>query len=335
MGVNALNKWKIGCAALALSLLLGALTGCLGETPVAEVTVVAENRLADKLYYTEYSDGTAVLTGYDGTLTELILPETIDGLPLVGIGNQAFANAPALTTLRCGANITWIGDEAFYGCTALTTVEMDTTVKQIGYYAFEGTPWLSNQTDEFILAGDGVLLKYQGSAAHVVIPDTVKVLSDAFFRNDTMVEVTLGANVERLGGYAFAYCSQLRAVNLNEGLKSIGDSAFAFCDNLRAVTVPDSVTELGPSSFLYCTMLRRVVLGEAVTCIGENAFNYCNHLTSITLNRALTAVGDYAFYECYVLGGVTYAGTSDEWAAITIGVGNSSMTDAALRCLAD
>lgn len=330
-----MNKLKIRSVILVLSLLLGVLTGCLGEAPVAEVTVVNENRHDGKLVYTEYSDGTAVLTGYDGTLTELILPDTVDGLKLVGIGNQAFDNEPALTTLRCGANITWIGYEAFYGCTALTTVEVGATVTEIGYYAFEGTPWLAAQTDEFILAGDGVLLKYQGSAAHVVIPDTVKVLSDAFFQNDTLVEVTLGANVERLDGYAFAYCSNLRAVNFNETLKVIGESAFAFCDNLRAVRIPDSVTELGPNSFLYCTMLRRAELGKSVVSIGEYAFNYCNHLTSVTLDRALTSVGDYAFYECYILGGVTFAGTSDEWAGITMGAGNSYMTDAALRCLGD
>lgn len=324
------------CTALALALTVTAsATGCLGEAPVAEVTVVAENRLADKLLYTEYSDGTAVLTGYDGTLTELILPDTVNGLKLVGIDNQAFDNEPALTTLRCGANITWIGYEAFYGCPALTTVEIGAGVNEIGYYAFEGTPWLAAQTDEFILAGDGVLLKYQGSAAHVVIPDTVKVLSDAFFQNETLVEVTLGANVERLGGYAFAYCSSLRAVNFNETLQVIGESAFAFCDNLRAVKIPASVTELGPNSFLYCTMLRRVDMGESVVSIGEYAFNYCNHLTSVTFNRALQSIGDYAFYECYILGGVTYAGTADEWSAITIGAGNSYMTDAALRCLAD
>lgn len=328
-----MNKLKMICFGMTLCLLGAVLSGCLGEPPVAEVTVVAENRLADKLLYTEYSDGTAVLTGYDGTLTELILPDTVDGLPLVGIADQAFDNEPALTTLRCGANITRIGNEAFYGCLALETVEIGQNVKEIGYYAFEGTPWLNAHTDEYILAGDGILLKYQGNAAHAIIPDTVKVLSDAFFQNDTLYEVTLGANVERLGGYAFAYCSNLRAVNFNEKLTAIDDSAFAFCDNLRAVKIPDSVTTLGSNAFLYCTMLRRVELGAGVTSIGEYAFNYCNHLTSVTLNAALQSIGDYAFYECYILGGVTYAGSSEDWAAVRIGAGNSYITDAALRCL--
>ena len=328
-----MNKRKIICLGITLCLLLSALSGCLGEPPVAEVTVVAENRLADKLLYTEYSDGTAVLTGYDGTLTELILPDTVNGLPLVGIADQAFDNEPALTTLRCGANITRIGNEAFYGCAALESVEIPVTVTDIGYYAFEGTSWLSGQTEDYILAGDGILLKYQGNAAHAVIPDSVKVLSDAFFQNETLYEVTIGANVERLGPYAFAYCSNLRAVNFNETLAVIDDSAFAFCDNLRAVKIPDSVTTLGPNSFLYCTMLRRVELGEGVMSIGDYAFNYCNHLTSVTLGAALQSIGDYAFYECYILGGVIYRGTNEDWSAVRIGAGNSYITDAALRCL--
>lgn len=58
---------------------------------------------------------------------------------------------------------------------------------------------MAAQTDEFVLAGDGVLLKYQGKGGAVTIPDTVKVLSDAFFRCDTLTEVTLGKNVEVIG----------------------------------------------------------------------------------------------------------------------------------------
>lgn len=174
--------------------------------------MVAENRLCDKLLYTEYSDGTAMLTGYDGTLTKLILPDTVNGLALTAIAPRAFENSATLTTRCCGENMTNIGYECFYQCSALETVEIGASVTDIGYYAFEGTPWMAAQTDEFVLAGDGVLLKYQGKGVAVTIPDTVKVLSDAFFRCDTLTEVTLGKNVEVIGSYAFAYCTSLRDV---------------------------------------------------------------------------------------------------------------------------
>lgn len=331
-----MRKFMRTCLALALvAAMLVTATGCLGTPEVAEVTVVAEGRLCDKLIYTEYSDGTAVLTGYDGTLTELILPDTVDGLPLVAIADQAFDNEEKLTTLRIGRNIVRIGNEAFYNCPALREVELSTAVDAIGYYAFEGTPWLAAQTDEFVVAGNGILLKYQGNAASVTIPAQVRVLSDAFFKCETLTEVTIPATVERLDGYAFAYCPNLLAVNLAEGLSVIGENAFAFCDNLRAVTIPDSVTTVGPSAFFYCTMLRNVAFGAGVETIGEYAFNYCNHLSTLDFAVAPVSIGDYAFYECYILGGVCFAGKQAEWDAVTVGQGNSLFTDAALHCLGD
>lgn len=44
-------------------------------------------------------------------------------------------------------------------------------------------------------------------------------------------------------------------------------------------------------------------------------------------------VGDYAFYECYILVGVTYDGTPDEWEQISMGQGNAILTDAARNYL--
>lgn len=102
--------------------------------------MVAENRLCDKLLYTEYSDGTAMLTGYDGTLTELILPDTVNGLALTAIAPRAFENSATLTTLRCGENMTNIGYECFYQCSALETVEIGASVTDIGYYALRAHP---------------------------------------------------------------------------------------------------------------------------------------------------------------------------------------------------
>lgn len=67
--------------------------------------------------------------------------------------------------------------------------------------------------------------------------------------------------------------------------------------------------------------------------IGVDAFNYCNHLTSVSLGCDLREVGDYAFYECYILVGVTYDGTPDEWEQISMGQGNAILTDAARNYL--
>ncbi len=321
---------------LAIGVLLAMLTavGCLGEPPVAEVTVVAENRMADQLLYTEYSDGTAHLTGHTGTtLTELIVPRTVNGLTVTGIADQAFANCTSLKLLRAEDNLRTIGNEAFYGCTALETIELGTNVTDIGYYAFESTAWMNAQTEDFVILGDGILVKYRGSAVSVVIPDTVKRISDAFFQNFDLLEVTMGQNVEVIGPYAFAYCGALRAVHFNEAQRVIGESAFAFCENLHSVKIGPNVSEIGEMAFHYCSTLHYLELGESVERIGKDAFAYCSQMTGITVSSALREIGDYAFYDCYILRGVTYRGTEEEWNTIDFGEGNEMLTNVTRRCM--
>ena len=40
------------------------------------------------------SDGTVTITGYTGTGGTVVIPATIDGMPVVSIGNHAFYIAP-------------------------------------------------------------------------------------------------------------------------------------------------------------------------------------------------------------------------------------------------
>lgn len=330
------SSFRYLCRVLALMmafLLLFALTACLGQPPVEEVTVVAENRLFGDMLYTSYSDGTAVLTGYRGEATELRLPDSVDGLTLVGIADQAFIGCETLTTLMTGETLSRIGNEAFYGCSRLETVEIGSNVTEVGYYAFEETPWMEAMETDFVVVGDGVLIKYRGSDSMVTVPSGVKVISDAFFQNETIRSVTFSADVVRIGDYAFTYCSNLREINFNEGLLEIGEYAFAFCEDLRLVTFPDSLLTLGNHAFFYCSMLRRAEGGKSLQTIGANAFNCCSHLTSLYLDSAVQTIGDGAFYDCYLLGGVTYTASADAWTQIQFGIGNECLTDAALRCL--
>ena len=55
----------------------------------------------------------------------------------------------------------------------------------MGNAVFKYTPWLEAQTDDFVIVGDGILLKYFGSSRQIVIPDGVKeICGDAFTEYD-------------------------------------------------------------------------------------------------------------------------------------------------------
>ncbi|MBE6631059.1 MAG: hypothetical protein E7624_09485 [Ruminococcaceae bacterium] len=86
-------------------------------------------------YRTE--NGGAVITGYRGTLSLLCIPETLDGLPVIAIGERAFEGA-SFTAVVLPNGLGSIGWFAFYGCENLINVTIPASVSSIGYAVFDG-----------------------------------------------------------------------------------------------------------------------------------------------------------------------------------------------------
>ena len=53
-----------------------------------------------------------------------------------------------------------IPDNAFNGCTSLGAVTLSSGVT-LGSYVFAGTPWFTSKTTEFVIVGNGNLIKIQ------------------------------------------------------------------------------------------------------------------------------------------------------------------------------
>ena len=88
---------------------------------------------------------------------------------------KLFASCQKLARVSFPDSLNLIGAGAFSGCTKLTKVDIPDTVVYIGRSAFSGTNWLKAQSNEaFIVAGDGILVQYNGNDENIVIPDTVK-----------------------------------------------------------------------------------------------------------------------------------------------------------------
>jgi hypothetical protein len=143
---------------------------------------------------------TLEIAGYWGTAAELVLPEEINGLPVIAIGGWAFEENQ-LTGVTIPSSVTAIGDRAFAG-NNLTSVTIPDGVTAIGDYGFTG-----NQ-----LTG-------------VTIPPSVTAIGDRAFVYNPLTSVTISANVTVENNYTFPgdFAKVYRQADRQAGTYTSGD----------------------------------------------------------------------------------------------------------------
>ncbi|MBQ9080337.1 MAG: leucine-rich repeat protein [Clostridia bacterium] len=306
------------------------LVSCGGEksfTLPTRTLVSEETKSFGNYDYQVYDDGTVKIVAYNGSETDITVPDTIDGGKVVELGVDVFYDKMDITSIKLNASLEIIGDYAFYNCLSLSNITIGKKVWSIGVAAFEGTPWLAAQTDEFVIVGDGVLLKYQGKASYLTVPDGIKHLAYAFSMNESIVGVEMGGDVLTVGKYAFAYCAALRRVVIGKNTVLIDDGAFDSCTVLTSVEIPDSVVKIASYAFNYCNNLTEVKMGKSVREIGENAFYTCLRMKLINIPVTVETIGTNAFGGCETLTLVFYEGTEEQFAALELGSTNYILKD--------
>lgn len=216
-----------------------------------------------------------IITGYDCGVssTVAIIPDTIDGLPVTGVGNEAFASCSALTHVTLGSGVANIGYEAFRSCYALSGVSIPESVVTISAFAFYDCTGLTS----------------------VTIPDRVVTVGAlAFWNCSAMTDVTIGAGVSSIGPLAFLRCNALNAIQV-----VAGNSAFSDVDGVLfnqdqttlvmyplgragSYSIPASVATIGRDSFRGAGGLTQISMGSGVQDIGSSAFLTCRSVTNLT-----------------------------------------------------
>lgn len=92
----------------------------------------------------------------------------------------------------------------------------------------------------------------------------------AFYRNEDIVNVTIGNNVVNVGKYAFYQCSGLETVKFGKRVAIINTCAFTQCPNLENVTLPSSIIKIGAKAFYQCTSIKIFKInGSALEYVGK------------------------------------------------------------------
>ena len=178
------------------------------------------------------SDGEVTLTKCKKTISEAIIPEEVNGLPVTRIGDHAFQNCTKLTSISLPQSLTSIGKEAFSGCGNLQKIAIPSKVKTIEEKAFfdckkikrVSTPDLANWCS----------IDFADSYAN---PMCYKAA--LFVNGKVPKELVLSDDVSFIGDYVFTGCSAPTEIYiLNEEI-SLNKNAFEGCPKLTVYFAGD------------------------------------------------------------------------------------------------
>ena len=276
------------------------------------------------------SNGEVTITGYTGTVTELVVPETIGSCSVTTIGDDAFFWCESLVSITLPESVTSIGDCAFFNCTNLVSIDIPDGVTSISFGAFSFCTSLvsimlpeSVTTIDYAAFFDCVSLStiyYAGTEFdwnNISVEDDNDPLFNAeivFVKPESDIPEGLEYFVKNgeevtITGYT-GTATELVVPEIISGrpVAAIGDDAFYYCTKLESITVSEENSVYhSDGNCLIETATKTLVAGcknsifpsdGSVTTIGNYAFANCTSLEITAIPDCVTTIGEYAFFDC-------------------------------------
>lgn len=218
---------------LVILMFITILASCLGEYPDI---ITQPLRDSEGLEFKLNADQKSYSVVGIGTCkdTDIVIPDTHEGLPITIIGENAFCGCNSLLSVSMGDFVMSIDDYAFAGCELLISVSMGDSVRYIGDCAFSKCYSLNR-----VIMGDSV----------------TSIRDNAFNYCTSLISIVIPNSVTRIGFGAFSGCELLTSVVIPNSVTSIGEAAFFGCSSLTSVVIPDSVTSISYGAFCDCESL--------------------------------------------------------------------------------
>ena len=275
------------------------------------------------LHDADYSNSTDI----DARMTDF------DGIPVVGVCENAFFNDKEITSIKLSNNLERIENGAFWGASNLKTITFSDSgkgLKKIGSLAFKDCSSLESidLSNAEITEIPARAFENCTSLKSVKLPPTVTKIANNAFSGCSKLEEIEGleqCKISELSATAFDSCVRLKDINLsNATIAAIPDQIFSGMRGLISATVPKTVTSIGTEAFYACKNLEMINgLSDCdITKIGEKAFYNCwslkeadlsrssftvlpasafkgdTALLSVKMPESLNEIGNEAFYGC-------------------------------------
>lgn len=258
-----------------------------------------------------------VITGVkDRKIETVIIPEIIDGLPVMEIGQHAFNSCTELSQISIPPTVQRIGDSAFLRCTNLFRISLPQDLKTIGAMAFH-----ESGLEGLLELPEG--LEYIGSLAFektnigcVSLPDSLKEIDGPVFGNTWEMIASENAPAKELvekwyTGVVFhtekfgPMLHEEEEVSFLYELNDDGSNTVAI-DKLfhgwskERVEIPEvidgyKVSGINAYAFMGADRLEEVVVPSSVEIIGACSFEDCQNLKKIVIpaeTRYMIGVGE-------------------------------------------
>lgn len=175
------------------------------------------------------------------TKSNIIIPDTIQDLPVYKIAPNAFSSQTAVTSVTMTNNIIEIGERAFANCTNLQSINISKNLTLCGASVFSDCDNLKT----------------------VTIPGGLSVIPSSMFSNcdrlSTVIIEESGNNIVSDDGNNTSVVSRI-----------IEGSAFGDCPMLKNVWIPMDITEINENTF-YNSTENLTIYGQAQSIAAHHA----------------------------------------------------------------
>jgi len=216
--------------------------------------------------YSDHADLAAIKAGVDG---DIIIPSTINEVPVTGIAKLVFSSKQKFTSITLPDNLSEINSDFNYN-------------RDLKNIYIDGANDTFTSINGILFSKDKkrIIAYPLGKTEETYnIPDGVKVIgTHAFANNKTMNNVVLPDTLEEIGKSAFSGFENLESIDLPSSLSLLNQGAFEFCHKLKSVTIPENVSSIGTNCFALCYDLEEIYILNPECKINGNGNTICNKM---------------------------------------------------------
>ncbi|MBO5327689.1 MAG: leucine-rich repeat domain-containing protein [Clostridia bacterium] len=198
------------------------------------------------LVTSDYEPGLTI-SACEEDVVEIDIPAKVNGIPVIKIGDRAFANCRKLQKVNFPEYepedylndevLREIGGNSFMDCSSLIKLELPETVTFIGHGAFY----------------------YCTALKKITFNPRAYVSACAFAKCTSLKEVT---PVSQVNEGVFSHCESLTSLPITSKVDEIGEDAFEHCDGLTEILIPKQIESIGSLAFRNAMGLKRVIFEE-------------------------------------------------------------------------